>query len=575
MTGGRHRTRPRGGRNARIAVYVTAAVMAAGGLAAWRSGGDEPCVGEIRLRVAAAEEIAPALRDTARDWATGARAAGNRCVVVDVEAVAPADVAVAVTSAAGATLSGVTSESGTTLVPDVWVPDSTTWLDRVRTVGKPLVPSEAESIARSPVVVAMPEPVASGLGWPAARLTWTSLIQRVTGGQPLKLGIVEPVHDSAGLAGLMALGATATAAGRDADALTVAVMRTLIQGRTNATSELLTQFPQRADAAAIASALTAAPLSERHVIEYNARRPPVRLAALYLEPAPPDLDYPYAVMPDLGTGKEEVARDLRRALAGDEFGDRLAEAGMRDADGSGSRAKFPSLPGAPIRTVAAKSETAVVARALATWIVVTMPARMLAVIDISGSMLTPVPTAGGATRGQVSVAAARRGLNLFDDDWAVGLWVFSRRISGSRDYREILPIRPMRDNRARLNQLIGTVNPISGGETGLYDTILAAYRTVKRGWDPKAVNSVVVLTDGFNRDDGLTLDQLIAALRREKDARKPIQVIAIGVGNEVGEAELRRITGTSGGGTFIARDPSDIGEIFLKAIALRPGTPPG
>jgi Ca-activated chloride channel family protein len=196
------------------------------------------------------------------------------------------------------------------------------------------------------------------------------------------------------------------------------------------------------------------------------------------------------------------------------------------------------------------------------------------VIDVSGSMLTPVPTAGGATRGQVSVAAARRGLNLFDDDWSVGLWVFSRRINGSRDYREILPIRPMRDNRARLNQVIGTVAPIEGGETGLYDTILAAYRTVKQGWDPKAVNSVVVLTDGFNRDDGLTLDQLIAALRREKDARKPIQIIAIGIGNDVGEAELRRITGTSGGGTFVARDPSAIGEIFLKAIALRPGAPP-
>jgi Ca-activated chloride channel family protein len=574
MAGGRHRTRPRGGRNARIAVYLTAGVMAAGGLAAWRSGDDEPCVGEIRLRVAAAAEIAPALRDTARDWATGARAAGNRCVVVDVEAVAPADVAVAVTSAAGAALSGVTSESGTTLLPDVWVPDSITWLDRVRTVGKPLVPAEAESIARSPVVIAMPEPVASGLGWPAARLTWTSLMQQVTGGQPLKLGIVEPVHDSAGLSGLMALGAAATEAGRDADALTVAVMRALIQGRTNATSELLTKFPQRADAAAIASALTAAPLAEREVIEYNARRPPVRLAALYLEPAPPDLDYPYAVMPDLATGKAEVARDLRRALTGDEFGDRLAEAGLRDADGSGSRAKFPSVPGAPIRTVATKPETAVVARALATWVVVTMPARMLAVIDVSGSMLTPVPTAGGATRGQVSVAAARRGLNLFDDDWSVGLWVFSRRINGSRDYREILPIRPMRDNRARLNQVIGTVAPIEGGETGLYDTILAAYRTVKQGWDPKAVNSVVVLTDGFNRDDGLTLDQLIAALRREKDARKPIQIIAIGIGNDVGEAELRRITGTSGGGTFIARDPSAIGEIFLKAIALRPGAPP-
>jgi len=390
----------------------------------------------------------------------------------------------------------------------------------------------------------------------------------------MKLGIVDPSRDAAGLSGLLALGAAATAAGREADALTVAIMRTLVLGRATNPAELLRRFPQKAEPAAIAAGLTAAPVSEREVIEYNARGPAVRLAALYLEPAPPDLDYPYAIMPDLAPGKAAIAADLRRALAGDEFGGRLANAGLRDADGSGSRAGFPSVPGAPVKAVAAAPQPSVVGRALATWVVVTMPARMLAVLDISGSMLTKVPTAGGATRGQVSTQAARRGLSLLDDSFSVGLWVFSRRIDGNRDYREIVPIAPMRTNRSKLNRLIGTIAPIPGGETGLYDTVLAAYRTVKRGWDPRAVNSVVLLTDGFNRDDGLTLNQLVAALRREHDPKKPIQVIAIGIGNEVSEPELQRITGTAGGGTFVARDPSAIGEIFLKAIALRPGTPP-
>jgi hypothetical protein len=351
-------------------------------------------------------------------------------------------------------------------------------------------------------------------------------------------------------------------------------MRTLIRGRTVASEDLLARFPQKAEPQAIAAGLTAAPVAERAVIEYNARRPAVPLASLYLQPAPPDLDYPYAIMPKLRGDRAAVAADLRRALTGDRFADRLAAAGLRDANGSGSRAAFPSVPGAPARVSSPTPQVAVVARALTTWVVVTMPARMLAVLDISGSMLTPVPTAGGATRGQVSSEAARRGLSLLDDSWQVGLWVFSRRIDGARDYREILPIGPMRTNRAKLNRLIPTVAPIPGGETGLYDTVLAADRTVKKGWDPKAVNSVVLLTDGFNRDDGLTLSQLIGALRREHDPKKPIQIIAIGIGDEVSEPELKRITGTAGGGTFIARDPSAIGEIFLKAIALRPGTPP-
>src|SRR6185436_3922787 len=223
---------------------------------------------ELRLTLAVASEIAPAIRDTASEWAASARAPDNQCVAVDVRPIEPADVAVAITGAAGVTLPGLSSESGSTLVPDVWVPDATSWLHRVRAVGQSLVPDEAESIARSPIVIAMPEPVASTLGWPSERLSWTALLEQVRNNQSMNLGIVEPSRDAAGLSGLMALGAAAGAAGRDADATTVAIMRTLIRGRTVASEDLLARFPQKADPQAIAAGLTAAPVAERAVIEY-------------------------------------------------------------------------------------------------------------------------------------------------------------------------------------------------------------------------------------------------------------------------------------------------------------------
>jgi hypothetical protein len=269
-----------------------------------------------------------------------------------------------------------------------------------------------------------------------------------------------------------------------------------------------------------------------------------------------------------------VADGLRGALAGQAYAQRLATAGLRDPAGSGDGAGFPDIPGAPATAANPAAPAEVVLRALATWIVVTMPARMLAVIDVSGSMLTRVPTAGGATRGEVSVAAARQGLGLFDDTWSVGVWVFSTKLDGDKDYRELLPIGPMSKQRENVGAVLGQVKPIEGGETGLYDTVLAAYRTVKQGWDPRAVNSVVVLTDGQNVDpDGISLNTLVAQLKREQDPDRPIQVIAIGIGTAVNEKELNRITKAAGGGTFIARDPADIGEIFVKAIALRPGAP--
>jgi Ca-activated chloride channel homolog len=573
---GRHRARGSDGSLARGVVYMVAFGLAVAALVTWRAESGPGCSGDLRLTVAAAPEIATAIRETAGEWAQGVAAPGDACVVVDVDASAPVEVAAAVAAAGGATLDGVETGGRSGRLPDVWVPDSSAWLLRVRAADPGLVPPAAPSVARSPVVIAMPEPVAGTLGWPSTRLSWTSLLGLVSADRNVHIGIVDPTHDAVGLSGLIGFGAAASAAGgAAAEAATIGLMRALLSGRAGTTADLLARFPKAARPAEIAAGLAAAPLSEQALIAYNDSRPAVRLAGIYLTPAPPDLDYPYAVLPGLPTERRELAEAFGRALAGDAFGDRLAVAGLRGADGAGTRAGFTAVPGAPTKAAAPLPAAAVVGRALATWIVVTMPARMLAVIDVSGSMLTPVAAAGGATRGQVSAEAARRGIELFDDSWAVGLWVFSTKLEGDRDYREILPIAPMRTQRAKLQSAIAKVQPIAGGETGLYDTVLAAYQTVQTGWDPKAVNSVVILTDGFNRDgSGLTLGQLVAELQRVRDPKRPIQVIAIGIGDQVSETELRRITTTAGGGTFIARDPSAIGEIFLRAIALRPGTTP-
>src|SRR5690606_13782364 len=112
-----------------------------------------------------------------------------------------------------------------------------------------------------------------------------------------------------------------------------------------------------------------------------------------------------------------LAERLRAALAGDDYLGQLATAGLRDAAGA---AGFAALPGAPDKVAAVVLDPNTVGAAVANWISVTLPSRMLAIIDVSGSMLAAVPTAGGATRGQISVAAAKQGLMLFDPTWSVG-----------------------------------------------------------------------------------------------------------------------------------------------------------
>ncbi|HEU5107829.1 MAG TPA: VWA domain-containing protein, partial [Micromonosporaceae bacterium] len=323
-----------------------------------------------------------------------------------------------------------------------------------------------------------------------------------------------------------------------------------------------------------------APLSEQAVISYNAAKPPIQLAALYVEPAPASLDYPMAVLPGIDPAKVEAAAGLRAALRSSSFRDRLAAQGLRGPDGVGGEGfatptGAPSPAGTPSAAAGqgggeVQQKVAAIERALSTWTAITLPARMLAVIDVSGSMLEKVPSAGNATRAQVTQEAARRGLGLFDDSWAVGIWAFSTNLVGSRDYRELAPIGPLSSNRNALLAATTQLNPKRNGDTGLYDTLLAAYRVVKAGWDPGRINSVVMLTDGENDDDnGIELPALLQALQKEKDPERPIQVVLIAIGPNVGEAKLKQIVGVTGGGVFTTEDPSKIGEIFLKAVSLR------
>jgi Ca-activated chloride channel homolog len=570
MTGRHHSDPPQG---VRVRVVVAAAavlVLAAGAVVAWRASGDSSCSGQVRLSVAAAPEIAVAVSETATEWARQATAPGGECVTVDVASAAPVNVAAAVATAADVTLNGVDKATGSTRVPDVWIPDSSAWLVRLRSARPGLVPDDAPSVARSPVVLATPEPVATTLGWPETKPTWVSLLERMTAGT-LKVGIVEPTRDAAGLSGLMAFDSIATASGTGTTPATVGTVRAFFRGRSPLTADLVARFPRAGDAAAIGAGLGAAPLSEQAVISYNAGQPPVRLAALYLDPTPPGLDYPYALLPGVSAERAELARGLREALAGGSYRARLGAAGVRGADGTGQG--LPSLPGSPNAVAQGAPDAKAVARAVTTWASVTRPGRMLLVMDVSGSMGAGVPTAGGAARAKVAVDAAAQGLSLVDDTWAVGLWTFSTLLNGDKDYQEQVPIGLMSVQRTAVLGALAKVQPRVGGNTGLYDTALAAYRAVQNGWDPASVNSVAILTDGKNQDpQGLSLDQLVTELKSLADPARPIQVIAIGIGDEVSEAELTKISSTTGGGTFIARDPSAIGEIFLKALALRPAT---
>jgi hypothetical protein len=399
---------------------------------------------------------------------------------------------------------------------------------------------------------------------------WNSILSLMTSGLPLKLGVVEPNRDAVGLTSLIALGGAAESLGANSGAVRVQVARALIAGRLPAEADLLAGFPKSEKD--IPTSIVAAPLAERSLIAYNATAPAVKLAPIYVQPLPPALDYPWAVMPGIGDDKARLADEFRAVLTGDAYVADLANVGLRGADGT---AGFPAMPGAPATLTSTPPDPKVVSDAVGTWLSLTRPGRMLAVVDVSGSMYIKVPSANNATRFQLLIGTARGGLSLFSDDWQVGLWTFSTDLNGTLPYQEWLPIKPLSQNRAGLEQAMNTMQPKRNGNTGLYDTALAAYKRVQDGWDPNAVNSVVLMTDGQNDNPGgITLDQLTTSLKALVDPRYPIQMIMIGIGTDVSAPELKAITDVTGGGVFIAQDPAQITEIFLQALSLRPPTSP-
>jgi hypothetical protein len=533
------------------------------------------CTGSAPLRVAAAPEIVPALKQAADAMATRKVEVDGACTAIEVTAADPADIASALAGKQNVAIAGVGLPSGNIEIPDVWIPDSSMWLARLATASPVLAIGDAPSIARSPVVMAMPEPVAATLGWPTNALTWQALLQRMTTDTKMKIGTVEPTRDAAALSGLLALGAAMSAL-PNSQTVATGALRALAAGRSTLKQDVLARFPRSADPAAIASGLSAAALSEQSVIAYNAAKPPVRLAALYLDPAPLALDYPYAVLPGLPNTQAAVAARLLEEVKGSTFRSKLAADGMRTAEGKPadgfalpSAAPQPTATPAPTATERA-ANAAAVEKTLQSWIAITLPARMLAVIDVSGSMLEKVPTAGGVTRNEVTLEAARRGLGLFDDSWAVGLWTFSTEMDGQKDYIQLCPIEPLSVQRTKMLATLATIKPKPKGDTGLYDSLLAAYQYVQQDWDPGRINSIVFMTDGDNDDrNGISHADLLAKLKQIQDPKKPIQVIILGIGPSVNSAPLEQITKQTGGGVFVTPDPAKIGEIFLKAISLR------
>ncbi|MBO3739775.1 VWA domain-containing protein [Actinoplanes flavus] len=562
-------------------------VVIAGTWIGYQQVADSECSGAVNLTVTASPEIAPAVDNVAKQWSAAGAEVDGTCVQVTVAEEVSSTIAGAVSRDHAVTLVGLDTAPDAVQVPDVWIPDSSAWLMRLQQEAAGFLPSKVTSVAQSPLVLAAPEPIATKMGWPDKKIGWTELVGNFSAAEPLSVGIMDPTVDASGLTSLVAMNqATGNASPAALQAKTRA-LTAVSQNKFKLREELLAKFPKSIGELTNPDSVAIAPLSEEDVVAYNAQRPAVQLSAIYLEPSPAPLDYPYTIMPQVvDQQKSAAAEGLLKQLAESGAKDALAAVGLRAPDGTYGAA-FNAPMGAPQASPAVTASAtkaadggaaaggvtgAELSQVVGSWIALTKPGQALTVFDVSGSMGDPVPTAGGKTRAQVTQAAASVGLSLFSNKWSVGVWRFSTRLKGKQPWEQLVPIKSLATSRQEVQDSIGRLDPTNGG-TGLYDTILDAYNHVKANYAQNKSNSVILFTDGENQNaDGMTRPQLLSALKKAQDPKTPIRLVLIAVGPDVNLDELKEISGVvKGSGVFPAEDPTKITAIFAQAIGSRTG----
>ena len=561
--GGRHYRRPSKGQRAALAAGVVIAIAAVVGAVTIlvRSGSDDTAAGVSAPITSGSPDAGSTGTSSASGCALTVAAAPEIADAVGTVAAKVEDCQVTVTAVDPANFAASWAAAGA-VHPDVWIPDSSVWVSWAAAAGVP-VPADSPSIAASPVVYALAAPTAAALST-AGPVTINSLLGTRLSATPIRMGLPAPRQSADAVGGILAL-QSAVAGQSDARAALTWGLRSSPAGLPTSGSDLLARIGSDRG--------TAVPVSEQAVWAHNTQAGAGAAVAVY--PANgAALDYPFVA---LGGASSAAADELQRSLLAADGTAAVQAAGFRDPSGAagpelaGSAGITPQTAGGT-----ALSDAAAVESAVQDVEVSNEPSRLLAILDISGSMQSQVPGSGGQTRIDLAKAAAKRGLSLYPPDSEIGMWVFSTNLTPSTDYRELVPVGPLAPGpdgvtgQQKLAQALDGTQAIPDGGTGLYDTTLAAVRALRASWDPSRVNTVLILSDGMNDDaNTISLPDLLTTLKNEADPKKPVTVISIGFGPDSDVDALTQISKATGGSTYVSLDPNDIGEIFLDAVGQR------
>ena len=455
--------------------------------------------------------------------------------------------------------------------PVAWSPASSLWGRLLNfDADKPLVPEQNPSIVRSPLVIAMWEPMARALGYPRTPLGFADILKLARSnagwadyGRPefgaFKLVHTNPDYSTSGLSAVVAeyYAATGKKEGlRPEDVTgkareTVRAIERSIVHYGDITDFIAAQMKRHGPGYASAVAM-----EETTLVKFNRERGNLpKLVAIYPKEGTFFSDSPFIVLDgDWVTPEQRAgAKAFQRFLAKEITPEIAARGGFRPADIDTEPA--PPLtsangvdPAQPKRELALP-EPRVLDLLKRTWREDRKPANVLLVLDTSGSMAE-----------EHRLENAQDGLKVFLDQVApqdrVGLTTFNETIT------PLVPVGPFKHNRAELESTIARL--IADGGTAFYDAAAEGYASVRDLADRgDRINAVVLLTDGEDTDSRRDVEQVVQELGGQGDSATQVRVftIAYSAGAAGAREALEKIAEASGGKSYPG-DPENIETVY-------------
>ncbi len=311
--------------------------------------------------------------------------------------------------------------------------------------------------------------------------------------------------------------------------------------------------------------------SEQSVVQYDLAHQGQPLAARYPADGSPELDYPY-VLTTTNRLQLQAAREFGKILSQPYTAGVVRFAGFRSARGVPDREPGSFGLARQQLRLTELANPGLAQTTLQAWGRVRIGIRILALLDISGSMAQPAVPAG-PTREQEMTSAAAEGLSLFTDSTQMGLWEFASNLDGSKPYKELVPLGPLPaeigliSRRQQIQQINQTLRPKPGATATMDKSILAAYRYMVRTYQPKETNSVLIMTGGADDAVGdIPAAKLLKKLRAIAGPNRRVALIFNVFGQSSHYAAIKHLARATGGAAFQITDPAEINKVFFAAV---------